>query len=145
MKGSIMKKHLFHPAVFLCALAIVLSATTALYAKVEWEILKNITLTDDPRDIVIASDGATAYILCSKSVQIYSTREKKVTGSIPLTDDFSQIAIAPNGEQLFLTKTAGKQLSVIKVSQVYDIPIGTSPVIGKAGAPVTIYAFLDYQ
>ena len=140
-----MKKHLFHPAVLFCALAVVLSLTTAPFAKVEWEILKDITLTDDPRDIVIASDGSTAYILCSKSVQIYSTREKKVTGSIPLTDDFSQIAIAPNGEQLFLTKTAGKQLSVIKVSQIYDIPIGTSPVIGKAGAPVTIYAFLDYQ
>jgi DNA-binding beta-propeller fold protein YncE len=140
-----MKKRVFHPAVLLCTLAIVFSMTTALFAKVEWEILKDIALTDDPRDIAIASDGSTAYILCSKSVQIYSTREKKVTGSIPLKDDFSQIAIAPNGEQLFLTKTAGKQLSVIKVSQVYDIPVGTSPVIGKAGAPVTIYAFLDYQ
>ena len=140
-----MKKHVFRPAVLFCALAIVLSLTTALSAKVEWEILKDITLTDDPRDIAIASDGSTAYILCSKSVQIYSTGEKKVTGSIPLEGDFSQIAVAPSGEQLFLTKTAGKQLSVIKVSQVYEIPVGTSPVIGKAGAPVTIFAFLDYQ
>ena len=140
-----MKKHVYRPAAFFCALAIVLSLTTALNAKVEWEVLKDITLTDDPRDIAIASDGATAYILCSKSVQIYSTREKKVTGSIPLEGDFSQIAIAPNGEELFLTKAEGKQLSVIKVSQVYEIPVGTSPVIGKAGAPVTIFAFLDYQ
>lgn len=140
-----MKKHVFRPAVVFCALAIVLSLTTALFAKVEWEILKDITLTDDPRDIAIASDGSTAYILCSKSVQIYSTQENKVTGSIPLEGDFSQIAVAPSGEELFLTKTAGKQLSVIKVSQVYDIPVGTSPVIGKAGAPVTIFAFLDYQ
>jgi len=140
-----MKKHVFRSAVFFCALAVVLSLTTALNAKVEWEILKDIALTDDPRDIAIASDGSTAYILCSKSVQIYSTQEKKVTGSIPLEGDFSQIAVAPNGEELFLTKTAGKQLSVIKVSQVYEIPVGTSPVIGKAGAPVTIFAFLDYQ
>lgn len=140
-----MKKYAFHPTVFFCALAIVFSLTTTLFAKVEWEILKDITLTDDPRDIAIASDGSTAYILCSKSVQIYSIQEKKVTGAIPLKDDFSQIAIAPKGEQLFLTKTAGKQLSVINISQVYDIPVGTSPVIGKAGAPVTIFAFLDYQ
>ena len=140
-----MKKHVLHPVIYLCALVIVLCITTAPWAKVEWEVLKDVTLTDEPRDIAIAPDGSTAYILCSKSVQIYSVQQNKVTDSIPLTGDFSQIALAPSGEQLFLTKAAGKQLSVIQVSQVYDIPVGTSPVIGKAGAPVTVFAFLDYQ
>ena len=140
-----MKNHLLHPTIIVCAFALVLCFTTGSSAKVEWEIIKDVTLTDEPRDIAVSPDGATAYILCGKSVQIYSVRDNKVTGNIPLTSDFSQIAVAPNGEQLFLTNAAGKQLSVIQISQVYDIPAGTSPVIGKEGAPVTVYAFLDYQ
>jgi DNA-binding beta-propeller fold protein YncE len=140
-----MKNYLLRQAMFLLAIAATLCFATGVFAKVEWEILKNITLDDNPRDIAITGDGKTAYILCSKSVQIFSTRGNKVTGTIPLKDDFSQIAISPDGEKLFLTKTTGKEISIIQISQVYDIPIGNSPVIGKKGAPVTFFAFLDYQ
>ena len=140
-----MKNYLLRQAMFLLAIVATLCFATGVFAKVEWEILKNITLDDNPRDIAITGDGKTAYILCSKSVQIFSTRGNKVTGTIPLKDDFSQIAISPDGEKLFLTKTTGKEISIIQISQVYDIPIGNSPVIGKKGAPVTFFAFLDYQ
>lgn len=140
-----MKNYLFRLIVFFFAIAATMCFSTGTFAKVEWEILKNITLDDNPRDIEISRDGSTAYILCSKSVQIYSTNENKVTGTIPLTDDFSQIAISPDGAHLFLTKTAGKQLSIIQISQTYDIAVGKSPVIGKADAPVKVFAFLDYQ
>jgi len=140
-----MKNYLLRQAMFLLAIAATLCFATGVFAKVEWEILKNITLDDNPRDIAITGDGKTAYILCSKSVQIFSTRGNKVTGTIPLEDDFSQIGISPDGEKLFLTKTTGKEISIIQISQVYDIPIGDSPVIGKKGAPVTFFAFLDYQ
>ena len=140
-----MKNYLLRQAMFLFAVAATLCFATGVFAKVEWEILKNITLDDNPRDIAITGDGKTAYILCSKSVQVYSTQGNKVTGTIPLTDDFSQIAISPDGEKLFLTKTTEKEISIIQISQVYDIPIGNSPVIGKKGAPVTFFAFLDYQ
>ena len=140
-----MKNYLLRQAMFLFAVAATLCFATGVFAKVEWEILKNITLDDNPRDIAITGDGKTAYILCSKSVQIFSTRGNKVTGTIPLKDDFSQIAISSDGEKLFLTKTTEKEISIIQISQVYDIPIGDSPVIGKKGAPVTFFAFLDYQ
>lgn len=140
-----MKNYLLRLAMFFFVIVVALFFTTGTFAKVEWEILKNISLDDNPRDITISSDGSTAYILCSKSVQIYSTRENKVTGTIPLKDDFSQIAISPDGGQLFLTKATEKQLSIIQISQVYDIKVGKSPVIGKKGAPVTVFAFLDYQ
>jgi protein-disulfide isomerase len=76
---------------------------------------------------------------------VYALAEKKVTAVIPLTGEFPQLALSPDGEQLFLTQGTGKQLSIIQISQVYDIPKGTSPVIGKATAPVTLFAFLDYQ
>lgn len=137
---------------FTCRLFIVLCALITLFcnlpdagAKIEWSVLKNIPLDDTPRDVAISREGTTAYILCSKSVQVYSIAENKITSAIPLTGEFSQLALSPDGEQLFLTQGTGKQLSIIQISQVYDIPKGTSPVIGKATAPVTIFAFLDYQ
>jgi len=138
-----MKKHVFRLVMF--SVAIVLSFTTGAFAKVEWEILKNIILEDAPRDIAISKDGATAYILCSKGIQIYSVRANKVTGSIPFKDDFSQIAISPDGEKFFLTKTKGKEVSIIQISQAVDIPTGNSQIIGKKDASVTFFAFLDYQ
>ena len=140
-----MKNYLLRQAMFLFAVAATLCFATGVFAKVEWEILKNITLEDTPRDIAISKDGSTAFILCSKGIQIYSTRTNTVTGNIPLKDGFSQIAISPDGEKLFLTKARGKEISIIQISQAYDIPIGNSPVIGKKGAPVTFFAFLDYQ
>ena len=140
-----MKNRLLRQVMFLFAVAASLCFTTGAFAKVEWKILKNITLEDTPRDIAISKDGSSAYILCNKGIHIYSTRTNKVTGNIPLKDGFSQIAISPDGEKLFLTKARGKEISIIQISQAYDIPIGNSPVIGKKGAPVTFFAFLDYQ
>ena len=90
--------------------------------------------------IAVTMEGRDKSVL--KKIAGTSMNSKSVVGS---KDHFSQIAVAPSGEQLFLTNAAGKQLSVIQISQVYDIPVGTSPVIGKEGAPVTVYAFLDYQ
>lgn len=140
-----MKSYLCKLFIVLCTLVTLLCIPPDTGAKIEWSILKNITLDDTPRDIALSREGTTAYILCSKSVQVYSMVENKVISVIPLTEEFSQLALSPDDGQLFLTKAAGNQLSVMQISQVYDIPKGTSPVIGKAAAPVTIYAFLDYQ
>ena len=140
-----MKNYLFRLVIFFFAIAATMCFSTGTFAKVEWEILKNITLDDNPRDIALTGDGKTAYILCSKSVQIYSTQESKVTGTMPLKDDFSKIAISPDGGQLYLTKAKEKQVTIIQISQIYDIAIDNSPIIGKVDAPVKVFAFLDYQ
>jgi hypothetical protein len=144
-KGDDMQPFTCRLFIVLCALIMLFGNLSDTGAKIEWSILKNIPLDDTPRDVAISREGTTAYILCSKSVQVYSIPENKVTSVIPLTAEFSQLALSPDGEQLFLTQEAGKQLSIIQISQVYDIPNGTSPVIGKATAPVTLVAFLDYQ
>lgn len=131
--------------IVLCALITLFCTLSDAGAKIEWSVLKKIPLDDTPLDVAISQEGTTAYILCSKSVQVYSIPENKITAAIPLTGEFSQLALSPDGEKLFLTQGTGKQLSIIQISQVHDIPTGTSQVIGKAAAPVTIVAFLDYQ
>jgi len=135
--------------ILLITITVVLSSLTGLNknasAKVEWELLEKIALDDAPNDIAISSKGTTAYILGTNKILIYSTQENKVTDTIPITGKFSQIAISADGEKLFLTGAESKQLSIIKVTSIYDIQVGQSPVIGKLDAPVSMVAFLDYQ
>ena len=140
-----MKKHLPHRLYLFMAIIAALCYATGVSAEVEWKTLKDITLQEAPLDIAVSRDGLTAFILCEKSIKLYSIREGKVTDTIPVTGSFSQIALSPDGETLLLTGAKNKQLSVIRVTPVYNIKIGQSPVIGKADAPVPIFAFMDYQ
>ena len=144
-----MKKSMSHyfllPITITFFLFLLLGINRNVFAKVESKVLKNIPLDETPRDITVSSDGATAYILCDKNVLIYSTQGNKVIDTIPVTGTFSQIALSPDGGKLFLTDTSKKQLSIIQISQVYDIEVGQSPIIGKADVPVSVFAFLDYQ
>jgi len=126
-------------------IAVVLCFSVNALADVEWNTLNDVDLQETPLDIAVSRDGMTAFILCEKSIKLYSIREGKVTDTIPITASFSQIALSPDGQTLLLTDPKNKQLSVIRVTPVYDIKIGQSPVIGKADAPVSIFAFMDYQ
>jgi protein-disulfide isomerase len=112
---------------------------------VEWEVLKTLTLEESPLDIANSLDGTKAYILGKKTIYVYSVERGEITDKISLKDDFSRISVSPDGESLFLADTEGKNLSIIKISTVFDIPVGASPVIGDNNAPVRIVAFLDYQ
>ena len=116
---------------------------TAL-AEIEWEITKTITLDETPKDIVNSKDDK-AYILCSKNILIYSLKENKITGKVPVNKNFSQIALSTDGESLLLTEEKTRELTIIKVTSIFDIEIGESPIIGNKDAPVDMVAFLDYQ
>ncbi len=139
-----MKKLFLYLFPFFIAVPIVFGFSTTACAEIIWHMQEGISLEDKPLSIAVSKDG-TAYILCEKSIAIYSPREKKVTDTIPLTDNFSQIALTPDEGHLLLTDTEKKQVSIIEVSQVYNIEIGQSPVVGKADAPIHIFAFFDYQ
>ena len=137
------KLSLFTGSIFIILIVLFWSAHG--YSKIEWNISNKISLEDTPLDISIAKDGLTTYILCEKKILVYSVREKKVTDTIPLTDRFSQIALSPDGERLLLTNPKKNQVTIIQVTPIHDIGIGQSPVIGNADAPVSIFAFLDFE
>ncbi|MCP4629708.1 MAG: hypothetical protein GY850_40305, partial [bacterium] len=104
-----------------------------------------IDLKEKPQDMALSGDGSTAYILADGKVLVYSMREGKVTGDIPVKGKFSSISVAPKSGELFLADEAGKKITVVSISEVFNIPIGKSPAIGNKDAKVTLYAFLDYQ
>ncbi len=140
-----MKKYPYCCWVFVLVATCMFCFTTGSFAKIEWTLQQKIDLESKPLDIAVSKDGKTAYILQKDAVQVYSLTAKKVIDTIPVDGDVTQIAISPNGENLFLTSTKDKQVTIIKISEVFDIEIGDSPIIGKKDASVNVVAFLDYQ
>ena len=131
--------------VFFIALVALLCMTASASAKIEWEFLSDIPVSETPKDIALNKDGNTIYILGTENIHIYSLREKKITDTIPVKNNFSEIALSPEGNHIFLTHTKNKKVSIIEISEIYDLKIGNSAVIGNRNAKVSVVAFLDYQ
>lgn len=114
-------------------------------AEIEATLAQSLSLEAPPRDIALSRDGATAYILCEKTILVLDTRRSAVTDRIVLQQAFDSIALAPDEETAFLTDSGSKRFATLQISRLYEIPAGSSPVIGKPDAPVTVTAFLDIQ
>ncbi len=140
-----MRENLWRFSIAAICIAAVLCFSPCAHAKVEWGVVLDIPLEDTPLDIAMSRDGATAYILCEQSIVIYSTREQQVTDTLQVTDGFSQLVLSPDEQFLFLTNPAKKQVSIVQLSEVFQLEIGNSPVIGKADAPINIFVFFDFQ
>ncbi|MCP4681994.1 MAG: hypothetical protein GY864_06660 [Desulfobacterales bacterium] len=140
-----MKKAVSHLLNLFIPPALVFCFVMSAGAKVELNTKEIVPLKDHPLDITISIDGATAYVLCEENILLISTQESKVVDTIPLTDIYSRIALSPDGNKLLLTNSTKKEVSIIRISTVYDIEIGQSPIIGKKDAPINIFLFFDYQ
>lgn len=132
---------------FTCCVCMIiaLNSFSDCHAEIEWQMTDTISLEEKPLDIAISKDGKTTYILGEEKILIFSAKEKRVTDTIPITHKFSQIEVTPDGGKLLLTDKEKKQISVIQVTKVYDIPIGQSPIIGNKDAGIHIFAFIDFQ
>ncbi len=140
-----MRENLWRFSIPAIVIAVVLCFSPGAFAKVEWGVVLNISLEDTPVDTAMSRDGATMYILCEKSIAIYSTGEQRVTETLPMTERFTRIALSPDEQFFFLTNPENKRVSVMHMTEVFDLEIGDSPVIGKADAPVNIFVFFDFQ
>ncbi len=140
-----MENKFFRYIIFLTALLALLCTATSATAKIEWEFLNDIPIAEAPKDIALNKEGNTVYILGTKNIHIFSLAQKKITTTIPLKNDFSELALSPEGDRIFLTSAKNKTVSIIKISEIYDLKIGNSAVIGNKNAKVSVVAFLDYQ
>lgn len=124
---------------------VILLLEKGAYAKMDWEVLKKITLEKSPDDMVVSNDNKDLFILSDGNIAVYSLLENKVTDTIPVEGNFTSIQLSSDGERIFLTDKKSKQISILRVSPIYEFQIGKSPIIGKADAPVTLVAFFDFQ
>jgi protein-disulfide isomerase len=145
MKSYSLRRNTIIFILIICSICCFSSFKKIANAEIEWSIMRKIKLDEAPKDMAISSDNTTVYILGTKNIMIYSIPGNKITDTIPITGNYSQIALSNDGEKLFVTDSESKEMSIIKVLQIYDIQADQSPVIGKSDAPVSVVAFLDFQ
>jgi thiol-disulfide isomerase/thioredoxin len=128
-------------------IAALLLGTGPALAKTEWKMDPVVELDEKPIDTALTADGKKAYVLTKKNILIYGVGEGRIIDTIPLEKKYNSISVAPKGDVLLLTRGSmfEKTISKITISQTFDIPIGTSPIIGPADARVTLVVFSDFQ
>jgi hypothetical protein len=117
----------------------------SLHADVDWSIVKEIKIKDDPLDVTSSADGKTLFILTPGKIIVYSIAQKKEMAEIPVDKAFDNITVSPRDNALIVSSRAKKTLKIIQLEFIYDIDISGLPVLGSREAPVTIAVYSDYQ
>jgi protein-disulfide isomerase len=115
------------------------------FSAVEAEVLKSLPIEEKPLDVAVSLDGTKAYVLGEKNIFIFNIPNYELVNRIPITGNFSHLTLSPDGSSLYLTDSVAKQVTIMQVSEIFNIEIGQSPIIGNKNAPVHVIAFLDYQ
>ena len=114
-------------------------------AEVDWKVISERTLTDEPLDLAMSQDGQIMFILLPGKVLLYSIQENRATDSIPVDGSFDSITVYPGNNVLALSSSKTKALKVIAFEVSQDIDVSNHPFKGPEKAPVTIAVFSDYQ
>ncbi len=127
--------------------AVLLIGSGPALAKTEYKLDREVQLDEKPIDTALAADGKNAYILTKKNILIYGLQEGRIVDTIPLEKKYNSISVAPKGNVLLLSRGGmfEKTISKITISHTFDIPIGTSPIIGPPDAQVTLTVFSDFE
>ena len=116
-----------------------------LYADMEWRVIKELELKEQPLDIVNALDGKTLFILVSGEVLIQNMRSNDISQRIPVGKEFDRLAYSPRNNTLILTSSSAKTLKIIQLDRIHQFDYSGLPYLGPKNAPVTIAVFSDYQ
>ncbi len=116
-----------------------------LYADMEWRVIKELELKEQPLDIVNALDGKTLFILIPGEVLIQDMRSNDISQRIPVGKEFDKLAYSPRNNTLILTSSSTKILKIVQLERIHQFDYSGLPYLGSKNAPVTIAVFSDYQ
>ena len=121
------------------------SAPLLSHADMEWRVVKELQLKDQPLDMANALDGKTLFILVSGEVLIQNMRSNDISQRIPVGKEFDRLAYSPRNNTLILTSSSAKTLKIIQLDRIHQFDYSGLPYLGPKEAPVTIAVFSDYQ
>ena len=121
------------------------SAPLLSHADMEWRVVKELQLKDQPLDMANALDGKTLFILVSGEVLIQNMRSNDISQRIPVGKEFDRLAYSPRNNTLILTSSSAKTLKIIQLDRIHQFDYSGLPYLGPKNAPVTIAVFSDYQ
>lgn len=115
------------------------------YAELEKSVAKRETLDKAPVDVAQSvSDGRLFVLLESGEVQIFSA-DGDQQERFQVGEGFTSLEVSPDGQRLYLGNPQKKQLQIVDISIVYQLPVNKSAIRGPENAPVTITVFSDFQ
>ncbi len=115
------------------------------HADMEWRVIKELQLKDQPLDMVNALDGKTIFILVPGAVLIQDMRSNDISQRIPVGKEFDRLAYSFRNNTLILSSSSTKTLKMIQLERIHQFDYSGLPYIGAKNAPVTIAVFSDYQ
>jgi len=136
------------PVVFGMVLAVfmgVLSASSAMSAKVEWQISGQLDLKAPPVDICASADGKWLYILSAGEIVVYSFADEKIVNRIAVDTAFDRMIYVKEKNALIVTSRSGNQVRIIQLEEVHTFSYSGLPYQGPKDAPVVVAVFSDYQ
>jgi hypothetical protein len=116
-----------------------------LHAEMEWRVIQEIDLKEQPLDMVTALDGKTLFILVPGEVLIQDMDSAEITQRISVGKEFDGLAYSPRKNTLILSSSSAKTVKIIQLERIFDFDFSGLPHLGLDNAPVTVAVFSDYQ
>ena len=116
-----------------------------LHADMDWRVIKEIDLKDQPVDLVAALDGKTIFILVPGQVLVQDMKTYDISQRISVGKEFDRLTHSPGNNILILSSSSAKTLKVIHLEPVHEFDFSGLPSLGPKDAPVIITVFSDYQ
>jgi len=116
-----------------------------LYADIDWRVIREIDLKEQPLDLVTALDGKTLFILVPGQVLVHDMKTYEISQRISVGKEFDRLTYSPGNNILILSSSTAKTLKVIQLERIHEFDFSGSPSLGPKDAPVIITVFSDYQ
>ena len=122
-----------------------LAAPAQSVTGVDWQVLGNIDVDAEIRDMAISPEGRWIYVLTADSeIRIY-TSGGKLKGAMPIDPGYTRIKAGPRDDILLVTNNNAKRVQLVSVNPIIDFNLKDTPAKGPASAPVTITVFSDFE
>jgi hypothetical protein len=122
-----------------------LSAPRFLEAEMEWRVIQETELKDQPLDMVTALDGRTLFILVPGEILIQDMNSAEITQRISVGKEFDRLTYSFRKNALILSSSSAKTLKYIQLERIFEFDFSGLPHLGLDNAPVTVVVFTDYQ
>lgn len=129
----------------LFALMVMAGLTGPVQAEMDWQVLGNIDVDAEVRDMAVSAEGRWIYVLTAgNEIRLYSSGGK-LKGTMPIDPGYTQIKAGPREDILLVANKNHQSIQLVSVNPVNDFQLGDAPIKGPGNAPVTITVFSDFE
>jgi hypothetical protein len=134
-------------ALIAVAIAAALTTLTAMRAgaEVDWQLLRTLPIAATPIDIAVSADGSYVYVLAESGTVLVYRNNGTLEGRLETGKQADRIRVGQKETVLYLQDSAAKTVHIVNLDFIREIDVEGSPFKGKAGAPVAMVVFSDFQ